>query len=170
MTNKAERPNIVPERSTFEKVLQAVGILLLIGFIALFSAVFASLPKTVPTHFNFSGVPDSYGSKFRLLTLPIMSVGLYILITVLERYPRTYNFPFEITEKNAECQYRIARETLVMIKVEMVGTFAYLSFATIKTAKGQWRGLGDLHDFVILGVLFATIAVSAYRMYKHKDG
>ncbi len=43
------------------------------------------LPSVVPTHFNLRGEPDAYGSKFLLLMLPIVMVGVYLLMTYLPK-------------------------------------------------------------------------------------
>lgn len=171
MTDKSERPNIIPERSTFEKIVQALCLFMLICYIVMTAASYASLPEIIPKHFNFSGVPDGYGSKATIFLMPIVTVGLYALITVLERYPRIFNYgTVEITEQNAKRLYRMGREFLALLKTELVGTFFYLDFATIKTAKGEWHGLGQWADPVILGVLFGTLIVFIALLYRHKNG
>ena len=53
------------------------------------AAIYNSLPETVPTHFGFSGKPDSFGNKNILWTtgaiLPVVSIGIYFLLSNLYR-------------------------------------------------------------------------------------
>lgn len=170
MTNRTERPNITPEWSALEKVLQIVCILMLICYIALFSAVFGQLPSSVPTHFNIFGTPDSYGSKNVFIMYLIMTVGIYIVITILERFPRLWNLPFEITEQNAKREYQIAREMAVLIKTEIGAIFTYMLFAMTKMAKCQWQSIGSWFEITSSVILIATIVLYIIRMFKRKSG
>jgi uncharacterized membrane protein len=52
-------------------------------------AIYNSLPETIPTHFGFSGKPDSFGNKNTLwitgAILPVVSIGIYFLLNNLYR-------------------------------------------------------------------------------------
>ena len=62
---------------------------------------YQTLPKTVPTHFGFSGEPDAYGSKETFLILPTaFSIAPVIFITVtllrfrlVNKHPYLINLP-----------------------------------------------------------------------------
>ncbi|NLG84106.1 MAG: hypothetical protein GX493_05750 [Firmicutes bacterium] len=45
---------------------------------------------------------------------------MYAVLSIVRRYPHRFNFPWEITEANAEAQYRIARHMLACLKAETI--------------------------------------------------
>lgn len=169
MTETEKRPDIKPAWSIVEKILQAVCIVLLLAHIILLIRVWNTLPASIPKHFDFFGNPDDYGSKNTMLMLPILSAGIYIMLTLLERFPRIYNYPVEINELNAGFMYQAAREMMVVAKTVIVAVFAYIDFGTVETAKGIWKGLGfwDLPVFIVL--LFGSIIYYVVKMRRHKD-
>lgn len=55
---------------------------------------------------------------------------MYLFLTILNRYPHKFNYPFNITEQNAVAQYRIARLMVQTLKLEVIWIFVYI----------QWTG------------------------------
>lgn len=53
------------------------------------ACIYNSLPQTIPTHFGFSGKPDSFGNKSSLwitvLIMVVVSIGVYLLVTNLSK-------------------------------------------------------------------------------------
>ncbi len=129
--NKSNRPIIKIELRLFDKILEAIALLLLICTIILVAYYYKTLPEIIPTHFNFSGKLDDYGSKSSILTLPILSALLYIGLTVLNKYPQTFNYLSEITLDNAESQYRFATRFLRVLKIIVMITFLIIIFSIV---------------------------------------
>ncbi|MEE9585611.1 MAG: DUF1648 domain-containing protein [Nitrososphaerales archaeon] len=87
--------------SRIGKVLLGLNVigLFIIWFQGLYA--YASLEGVVPTHFDLSGQPDSYGSSdVFLVVLPIVSIAPIIIIlvttyrfTLLNKYPYLINLP-----------------------------------------------------------------------------
>ena len=77
-----------------------------------YAIVIASLPDTIPIHFNLKGTPDGYGKKLNLLITPLVSTVIYIGMTIINRYPHLFNYPVKINEKNAVEQYLLATALL----------------------------------------------------------
>lgn len=170
MTDRTKRPDIRPEWSILEKFLQVVCALILAAGVVMLIVSWNSLPKNIPIHFGLFGTPDSYGEKSRLIVWPVIFVGLYIVLTFLERFPRFFNFPFKINESNAEYSYKTAREMLVIMKTEAAAAFTYIIFAMIKTAKGSWNGLGQWFLIPFIVILVGTMVFYMIRLVKHKGG
>jgi uncharacterized membrane protein len=164
------RPDINPEWSFAEKLLQIVCLLLLVTGVALLIASWGSLPASVPTHFNAVGTPDSYGAKSRLMLLPFIEAGLYLMLTVFERFPRIFNFPIDITAENARYEYQTGREMTVCLKTEVTGIFTYMLWRSVETAKGVMSGMGRLFLIVTLALIAVTMTYYIIRMVRHKDG
>lgn len=83
--------------------------LFIIPFISFLLAIFAypQLPEQIPTHFNFSGVPDAYSSKLFVFMMPLLSFVLTALAEVMpkldpksqnyERFPKAYQYLHIVT-------------------------------------------------------------------------
>jgi uncharacterized membrane protein len=160
---KRSRPVLHLPRTQFEKLLEALTALGIIILIAMTVWGYFALPAVIPTHYGFSGAPNGYGGKGNLLTLPIVSICLAVLLTVLSRYPHIYNYPWPITAENAPRQYYLARLLLWWITLEMVWMLCGLQGLIIQSAQGY-----HAPDAILLLipasvlVLFVTIILYIY--------
>lgn len=73
-------------------IRQSIGITFYILTILYLVTQFGNLPDRVPEHFNAGGEADRWGSKMELIILPLVGGGLWLLFTVMEKYPYTYNY------------------------------------------------------------------------------
>jgi len=121
------------------------------------------LPRSIPRHFNVSGEPDVWGNKSNAFLLPIVSLALYAALTVLNRFPHRFNYPWPITESNARSQYALARQLLTAIKVAAGTIFAYSNWAQIETALGTRPGLGAWFLPTAVSVTLLIIVIYFFR-------
>jgi len=154
------------ERSRFDVALEAVAFAGLVFLIGISTHYYSALPATIPTHFNFKGEPDGWGGKGTLLLLPAIGVILYLGLTVLSRFPHLFNYPGTITESNASRQYGIARQLISAVKVSLVVTFSYITWAMIQTARGIQNGLSPSFALIESPVLFAIIGFYIFKARK----
>ncbi|MGI6679205.1 MAG: DUF1648 domain-containing protein [Dehalobacterium sp.] len=144
----------------FLDVISIIGLILMASCLIYYWPI---LPSTIPTHFNASGVPDSWGGKSTLLLLPVGALVMYVLFFVINFFPHIYNYPWPITEKNARAQYRLARSLLGWMKAEIIWLFLYITWVTVLVALGRQDGMGPAFIFVSLGVIFGTVGVYFFR-------
>lgn len=116
------------------------------------------LPDRIPTHFDFSGQPNAWGSPKFLWLLPLIGTGLYLLMTVLANIRfRSYNLPVRVTETNLPF---IQDQTAVMvawIKVEVLSLFTYIQWTIISGARVGEFHLSPVMIPVFLVAVFATV-------------
>jgi uncharacterized membrane protein len=154
-----------PGPSTSEKALEAIAAIGLLGLLAVVAWYWVDLPARVPMHFNAAGQADRWGSKRELLFVPVIAVVIYLLLSVLGRFPQLYNYPWPITEANAAEQYRLARRLILDLKALMPAVFCVITFAVCLGAKGT-QILGVWFLVSSLGAVFGLIGsyfVAAYR-------
>ena len=162
------RPKLEIPLSSFEIVIQLVCAL---GIVEIFLTLFLSwhkIPSRIPTHFGPSGSIDAWGGKSSLLALPIIMLVIYALLSTIEKFPRIYNYMCDITEQNAEFQYRNARMMIGCMKLEMIFLFGYIEWKTVQVALNKAAGLGVEFMHVFLIVMFGTIGFFIFRMVKYK--
>ena len=88
------------KRSSLQIAYEVVAASGLLFHLVLIARAWPSLPSTIPVHYGFAGQPDAWGGKAELLELPVMSILLYLGLTLLARYPDKLNYPWTITERN----------------------------------------------------------------------
>ncbi len=163
---RKNQPIIKFERSRFEfsfEILAAIG--LLYGLYELMIN-YGSLPEQIPTHYNFSGRPDAWGSRFTLwLPVAIMAV-VYALMSLLVRAPHHFNYPWKITAENAPRQYQLACLMITALKTIIVWLFTWIILTTIRLADGGEANLMPVGMYVFLGLIALVVGgyfILAYR-------
>jgi uncharacterized membrane protein len=164
-----ERSSSVP-RTAYERVLQLAGVAVLMALCGYAFAVWGRIPPRVPVHFGARGLPDAWGARSSLLLLPVLGVALFVVLTVLERFPRLYNYPVRLTAQNAEALFRLGRQLVVTVKLTTTAILAYLFWASTRVALGEMPGLHRWFFPLTLAVIGATLAVTLPRMIRLKSG
>ena len=82
------------------KFLDIIGLALVVALVIMTFIYWGNAPDIIPTHYNFKGEVDAYGSKNTVfILLPIVLIT-YIGIAVLSKFPQVYNYPVEINQSN----------------------------------------------------------------------
>jgi len=166
--NKKTLPKIRIRRTTFDWAIEFVAFVFLVVLIVLPLIYYNHLPEKIPVHFNGAGIPDGYGSRSTLWILPVTSLFLYLLFTILEAFPYLYNFPVEITTDNAVTQYTLATRLIRILKTVILIIFAFISYQTIKTATGETVGLGRAFLPVCLLLIFGVIVIYVVKSLNNR--
>lgn len=161
-----KRPILDIPYSQLEIILEAISAVGVLVLIILIILSWSELPDKIPSHFGASGLPDAWGSKLSVWFLPGMGVGLYALLTIVSRFPHTFNYLWAVTEENAEKQYQIARTMVGALKAEVIWLFVYMEFAIIQVAMGKTNGIGVVFLPITLIVVFGTIFLCLIKGYK----
>jgi uncharacterized membrane protein len=155
----ADRPKIKIRLNKFDWIAEVTAVISLIILIVLPIVNYSTLPERIPDHYNSSGIPDSYGSKIILLILPATGVFIYLLMTVLVRFPHIFNYPVRITAENAEVQYRLATRLMRYLKTVIIIMFTFISSQTIRLTEGKTGGLGKLFLPLFLLATFGIVII-----------
>jgi len=75
----------------------------------------------------FMAEVDNNGGKNDLFPLPIMATAIYLLVTITEKFPHQLNYLTDITEANAEKEYRKAVNMLRILKTLVAISFLLMS-------------------------------------------
>lgn len=124
-------------------VIISMGLILLLNW--------NSIPDKVPTHFTSEGTADGYGGKAALIIEPIIAAALFALITIVQNFPRLWNFPVEITRENMKREYLIAHIMLDVVKVMMTALFLMSMLASLINGFPAWPII------VVIAVMLASI-------------
>ncbi len=121
-----------------------------------------ALPDKVPTHFTFSGVPDGYSGKSALIWEPAVAVAVFLLITIAQRFPDSWNFPVKITAENMKREYMLASIMLNAVKVMVVVLFFF------SVLKAMFMGFPAWPMMLGVGVILVSTTVGIVLMIKFR--
>ncbi len=141
--------------------LEIITILLLLTMLLNLNLSWSNVADKIPGHYNAAGQVDRWGHKSELLFVPIMSAVLYVLVTVIGFFPALWNVPMAITEQNRNKLYNCMRDMICVLKLEMVLTFLYISYESIKV-----KQLSPYFTLISLGGIAVTITYFIVRMYQ----
>jgi len=94
---KTYSSNINNNHNMKSKIL-SLAIIIAITVIALYCVL--SGPETIILHWNIGGEAESYGSKYLILTLPLISLIIFLLIVNQEKHPYDTSLMSEKSRKN----------------------------------------------------------------------
>lgn len=159
------RPILNIPYSSSEVIVEILSILGLLFAVVVIIINWSMLPIRVPTHFGLVGQPDGWVNKNTLVMMPILCILLYAGMTLLQRYPHIYNYPFALTPHNVESQYHIARAMLGLVKLEVVWSFALMEWQTILVALGKTGQLAVWLLILIVMLPLLTLCGGIYKAY-----
>jgi uncharacterized membrane protein len=163
-----QRPKPQITLAPADKIIEIAGwaALILLWFITV--SAYASLPETIPTHFNAAGQADDHGSKMMILFIPAIGTLLFAGLTVLNFYPQVFNYPTAITAENAQRQYANATRMIRTLRLSIAITFAVLVYLIHRAALTQHDSLGPWFLPVMLAIILGPLAYFTIRTIKIK--
>ncbi len=163
---ETERPKITLIPTNADKLVELLGWLILLALCTLTINHYSALPDTIPTHFNAAGEADGFGSKVSIIALPVIASVLFIGLTLLNRYPHSFNYPTAITQDNALRQYTLATRMLRYLKLVLLLVFGGIEFMTIQNATGKAAGLGVWFLPLTLVLVFLPLIYFVVNSFK----
>ena len=97
MFTKTDSSNINNNHNMKSKIL-SLAIIIAITVIALYCVL--SGPETIILHWNIGGEAESYGSKYLILALPVISFIVFLLIVNQEKHPYDTSLMSEKSRRN----------------------------------------------------------------------
>jgi hypothetical protein len=165
----SRRPKLVPPASKTDLVVEVISFAGLVFTIGLVIYGSINLPENIPRHVGLSGAIDGYGTKWiMLVTYFTLNIFLYTFLTIITRYPYSYNYPVTVTEENAPGLYRLACSMMRWIKaifVWMIAAIAWEFIAVLPYNPGQ-SGNSLVTGFIFTLVMMFVIGYYVVKIFK----
>ena len=121
------------------------------------------MPEQIPLHYDFSGNVTDYGGKTAIIPILAITWFIFILMTVLVKFPKAWNIPVTVTKENFERVYSITRGLMEAVKFEAV----LLMIVTIISAvRGVELPLALM--MVLMVIIILTVVIGLYLLFKNK--
>ena len=149
----------------WQRVLGILSPVILAGTVVFIAIRWRYLPERIPTHYNFAGEIDGYGSRWTLLLMPVIGLVTDLTVAITTRFPQSWNAGVKITVYNRVRVYRILRDLLAELRLGCALLFAFISV---------WIALSPEHmpGWVLLAVtavaLLAPLARYVVRIARAK--
>lgn len=108
--------------------IEVLGLIALLGMIAFVALKWNNLPSKIPMHYDAQGAVNKWGGKNEILLMPVISVVLYVLISVVSFFPKSWNMPTKVREENKLEVYSSMKTMLILMKAELVAVFFYITY------------------------------------------
>ena len=165
---KPKQPKIEIKKSTFESNLNIISSFLIILQFVIIFICWNKLPEKIPTHFNISGEPNGWSGKISILNLPVLSVILFVLMTILSSYPHTFNYLIKITDENADIQYTLVKKYLAFLKFLIMILFTVIIFMIGESSIGGFNNKLIYLLYIPLVLIFVATAHYIIKSVKAK--
>lgn len=149
------------------KTLEAVSLVALLTLWGLTAfALFGprALPDRIPTHFNAAGVPDGWGTPSMLWVMPGIGLVLYGLMTLVARFPGSFNYPARVTPTTRPALEALALRMIVALKAEVIIIFAWIQYQTLELLRGSQSSLMPVLLPLAIVLVFGTIGWHIFAM------
>lgn len=127
---------------------------------------FSSLPEQMPIHFNASGQVDDYGPRTMIFLLPGLAIATSVIIVLIGRDPKNYNFPVKVTDQNREALIGESRLLISAIMLITNGLLAYIHWGVLQIGLGNQNGLSATYIWLFIGLVLLLTINSYFRMKK----
>ena len=149
------------KNTKLQNIMEVASLLIIISMFLLVIIRWDSLPDKIPGHYNALGEVNRWGNKGELIILPIVSIMMYLLLTVVTAFPSIWNMPVTVTEENRVRVIGCTKYMMLLMKAEMLLMFAYINYNTMEV-----KALSPLFLPVTLVIIFGTLIFFIVRTIK----
>ena len=149
-------------------------ILTLLCFLASFYPLlfYASLGEDVlfPVHYNINGEIDGWGGRRYLLTLSLVNISFYIILSIFEKYYKWCKYPFKVKDNdpNSKYIYRDGVRLMRHMKFFIVLILSYFINSFYAFILGKGNGPNNNIMVLLLIGLVASVIIYSERMLKYR--
>jgi hypothetical protein len=157
------------KKTAYDRILEIVAIAALLG--SFYPLLFYNTidPNALfPIHYNFAGEPDNWGGRSSLWVMPLIGLAFYIGMSILQKYPKIYNYPRKVTKKNANYLYRMGVQLIRHLKACFLLILAYSNIDMYIEAIGKNSNIAPIVYAVLIAVMFLPIVIYTVKMRRYK--
>ena len=146
---RTESSNVNNNHNMKSKIL-SLAIIIAITIIALYCVL--NGPETIILHWDIGGEAESYGSKYLILALPVISLIVFLLVINQEKHPYDTSL---LSEQSRRKSYPKAIRTIMPILMVVI---LYLTACSAQML--------PMSSIVLLSLIFLAIIIFIYKSRK----
>ena len=146
------------KNTVFQYIINGICLVVLVSVFSYLILNWSHFPSQIPAHYDASGAIDRWGNKNELWLCPIVSLILFVIFTIIEKYLITWEIKMNNGNINS---YHIAKDILVLVKMILVIAFSYI---TINSS--GLNTLPNAFTIILIGSIFTVVSVGLI-LYMH---
>lgn len=119
----------------------------------------------VPVHFNYAGVPDSWGSCGNLLVLPLVACVVCFLALYSIRKPQLINYPLKTSGENRQRLFPLGIKFVQYINIVVMLLLSYISNSSLMIALGYWKKMPVVPLYFLLGLIILLSGIFWWNIW-----
>ncbi len=148
------------KNNVFDWILTGLSAAICVASAILLAVRWEKIPEKVASHYSLQGTADGMADKSMLIGLVAMSTVMMVMLQLISHFPKLWNFPIKITDRNVEIVYRLGKymmEGMMFLIVLMLCSFSMLqAFELAVPFWFWWVSLG----LIIGGTLVFTVVIT----------
>jgi len=154
-----KKSKTINKKEIIDIVIPAIGLSFIVASFVYVFTYYGQLPDEIPIHYGLDGIPDDYGNKSYIWSIPILSLLMFIGLSYLSKIQIPYNFAAKPVVKNATYLKKINYRFIQVLNSIIAFIFSFLTYKTVQIGLGNDIGLGSYFIYIIVVGLFAPIVV-----------
>lgn len=146
-------------KNSLHYAIDFLCLIMLLGTCAFLLFNWAALPGEVPMHTSLSGEIDRWGPRGEMLFLPAIAIALYLLLTIAQRYPQSWNTGVPVTSENYDRIYPALSGLLCSMKLILICFFVYLTFNTAYLRPMPAAVTGIFFGLLLVDIIFWIVKI-----------
>jgi uncharacterized membrane protein len=156
-----------PGVSPTDRLLDKLGYVAL-AFLWIYTAIsYSPLPATIPTHFNWKGEVDGYGSKELLWIIPVIVTIIVSIFSFIKKNPdvmNKYSYPKrELTPEEFERRVQLSTRLLRTMQLSISIVFNIITFEIVRAVSNR---KSDMSFYTIPGLIIMMMIPVGIYIYK----
>lgn len=165
MSDRREQPDFRPRLTFFQLMLEGMALAGL-GLLLLLTAFAFNVFQPLP----FLAGWLTYLQEDTLQVLLVLSglaVLLYVLFSVMGRFPRYLNYPGHLSAPQISIHYQFLRSLLRWLKLQFMLCLLFLAYTALLLGNGTLEQFNLSNLFFFLLLIIVTIGMYRYRIRMH---
>lgn len=153
-----------PKLTTYQKIIEAISLVLVVATIVTTLVLFTKLPDQVPKHFDINGHVDAWAGKASVFTTLAIDVAMYAVFVIIMFFPKALK-PNTLKPLDMRFWPQIQQETisiLVECTLLCVLLFGYIQlFILMQSPMIVWP------VWIICGLMVVSSIIRMKRLSKY---
>ncbi|HIU77491.1 MAG TPA: DUF1648 domain-containing protein [Candidatus Pelethocola excrementipullorum] len=150
------------KKSKYDVIINILSVLCILGTIAYLLYTWDKIPNKIPGHYNTFGEIDRITDKNSTIKLVALTLVIYAVISIIEKFPLSWNTGVQITPLNKEKVYRTLKTMLETAKFTTTLLFTFLTIYSTTC-----KNLPPLLLPFYLTLLLVPIIYFIFKIIKH---
>lgn len=162
-----KRPRIKIPTTPVQWAIEVLTIGLLLAMLIYVWQAWPTVPEQIPQRFDFSGKPTEWSGRASVWLLPMLGLGIYAIVSVLQRLPQICNYPVDQSAGEAPRVNAIGMSLLMWMKLQLIALFASLSWRQLEVAAGR---VSTIEPWIVPAAVILILATAAFHVMQMRKG